>query len=224
MKFKILTNQGPPARYSTLSGHDYSKHQQRHCHTRLSIFLLSVVCSLFPLLSSHPQTSPDHSFLLAVIFPRKCYIYRDKSLSYGFGKTGTWVTVWESNGVTLPTIVWICTWMEKIKKTVQKQLLLQLNCRKNDTTWACGQTWNGKSMSQSTAGSFCSNGNRISGVEEDECWRGGWQPVVVRQRDEDDEGPALKVSSGTQVKRDVTDLISVNGAKGGLLQHHNLIH
>lgn len=63
-----------------------------------------------------------------------------------------------------------------------------------DTSWSYGQTWNGKPMSQSTTGSFYSNGNRFSGVEEDECWHGSWQPVVVRERerDEDDEGPGLK--------------------------------
>lgn len=64
------------------------------CNMSHRALCLSIICCLVTLSTSvisSPYT-PDHSFLLAVIFPRKCYIYRDKSLSYGFGKTGTWVT------------------------------------------------------------------------------------------------------------------------------------
>lgn len=55
----------------------------------LQIFLLFVVHLLFPPQLPHPYTPPDLSFLLTVIFPRKYYIYRDKSMSYGFGRTGS---------------------------------------------------------------------------------------------------------------------------------------
>lgn len=217
LKHRLIS--APSDYCSNLSGWDYSEHQQRPviCHTKLSVFLLFVVWSMFPLLLSHP-----HTLLITVSCSlwyslRKCYIYRDKSLSYGFGKTGTWVTVWESNVVTLPKIEWIWTWTYKqwliINDRAEKQLVyhyctIKLAHKKKlfidfDTSWSYGQTWNGKSMSQSTTGSFYSNGNRFSGVEEDECWHGSWQPVVVREREREMKmmRGRVAVSSGTQVKR-----------------------
>lgn len=52
-----------------------------------------VCCSLLPPVLSHPPS--DHSFLLAAIFPRKCYIYRDKSASFDLEGWITWPAVWE---------------------------------------------------------------------------------------------------------------------------------
>lgn len=100
---KVLTwliynihNLVPFASCSSISGWAYSqKHQHSaRCLTSpaygsLSFYYLLCTHCFHPLLS-HPHTPPDRSVsCLLWIFPGKCYIYRDKSMSYGFGKTSS---------------------------------------------------------------------------------------------------------------------------------------